>query len=59
LLRVSSPDDHARIEEIKQAISAHNLILHLSGAAAAATVAAERSGRTQVDRDHQTGEAAS
>jgi hypothetical protein len=34
-------DDNARIEEIKQALSPHNLSLHLSAAAAAAMVASE------------------
>jgi len=34
-------DDNARITEIRQKLSAHNLILHLSPAAAIGTVAAE------------------
>jgi len=34
-------DDDARITEIRQKLSAHNLILHLSPAAAIGTVAAE------------------
>ena len=34
-------DDNARIEEIREALSPHNLSLHLSAAAATAMVAAE------------------
>jgi hypothetical protein len=38
---VPNVDDDARITEIREKLSDHNLSLHLSGAAAAAAVAAE------------------